>query len=43
MELVDQCFKEVDENYDGEISLDEFKKGVLSHKLIVPQFVNLPY
>ena len=43
LEMVNQCFKEVDVNHDGSISLEEFKAAVNSQKIVLDAFVNLTY
>jgi Ca2+-binding EF-hand superfamily protein len=43
VKMVNDCFREVDENKDGSISLEEFKKAVLSQKLVLDCFINLTY
>jgi len=43
LEMVTNCFKEVDINHDGEISFDEFRAAVQSQKLVVDCFVNLTF
>lgn len=41
--MVNDCFKKVDTDDDGSISLEEFKTAVNSQQLVVDCFVNLPY
>eukprot|EP01104_Vermistella_antarctica_P018810 TRINITY_DN7116_c0_g1_i1.p1 TRINITY_DN7116_c0_g1~~TRINITY_DN7116_c0_g1_i1.p1 ORF type:complete len:1058 (+),score=241.94 TRINITY_DN7116_c0_g1_i1:247-3420(+) len=39
MSLVNECFKELDLDHDGRLSLDEFRMAVKSQKLIIDTFV----
>jgi len=43
LDMVNQCFKEVDVNHDGTISFEEFKVAVNSQKIVLDSFVNLTY
>jgi hypothetical protein len=39
---VDECFRQIDVNGDGEINYDEFKTAVTNQQLMISCFVHYP-